>query len=307
MIRPKALQKGDAIGIVAPASPPNQERLEKAIPFFTKLGFEVKLGNRLEKTYGYLAAKDEERLADFHEMIADDEVKAIVFACGGYGTGRIAGELDYDLIRSHPKIIWGYSDITYLHTAIRQKCGLITFHGPMPSSDIAEDDFDDLSASSFLQLFQPTERIYDESISPLQVLAEGEDEGLLVGGNLSLLVSTLGTPFEIETKGKILLIEDVHEEPYRVDSMLNQLKLAGKLDEACGVVIGSFTKAEPKRMPSLSLDEVFQHYLSSLSIPVMSGFKIGHCFPHFSVPLGAKATLNTKNKSLSVLPGVRED
>ena len=294
MIQPQALQKGDTIGIVAPASPPNKERIQQAIPFFTKLGLQVKLGKHMEKVYGYLAGTDEERLADFHDMIADDEVKGIVFACGGYGTGRIASDINYELIRKNPKIIWGYSDITYLHTAIRQQCDLITFHGPMPSSDIATDDFDDISAASFLQLFRPTQRQYDESIFPLNVLVDGEASGNLVGGNLSLLVSTLGTPFEIDTKGKILFIEDIHEEPYRVDSMMNQLKLSGKLEQA-----------EPKRKPSLSMDEVFRHYCGSLSIPVMSGFKIGHCFPHFSIPLGAQASLSTYNKTLSISPGVK--
>ena len=304
MLRPTALQKGDTIGVIAPASPPNIKHLEKAIPFFTDLGLHVKLGKNIDKVYGYLAGTDEERLADLHDMIVDDEVKAIIFACGGYGTARLASSIDYDLIATNPKIIWGYSDITYLHTAIRKKTELITFHGPMLASDVADRDFDAISANSFMQLFEPTTLQYNETISPLDVLVEGEGTGQLVGGNLALVTSTLGTEYEIDTAGKILLIEDVNEQPYRIDSMLNQLTLAGKLSQAAGVVVCDFANAEPKGKPSLSLEEIFQHYLGNLSIPVMTGFKIGHCYPHFSVPLGTEATLRTEDKTLTIKPGV---
>ncbi|WP_026907698.1 S66 peptidase family protein [Paucisalibacillus globulus] len=304
MLLPKALKKGDTIGVIAPASPPNMNRLRNAIPFFTYLGLCVKLGKNIEKVHGYLAGTDEERLADFHDMIADDAINAIIFSRGGYGTGRFVDAIDYDLIAKNPKIIWGYSDITYLHTAIRQKTGLVTFHGPMLASDVADPDFDSISATSFLQLVEPTPLQYNECISQLEVLVEGEGTGTLVGGNLALLTSTLGTEYEIDTKGKILLLEDIDEQPYRVDSMLNQLRLAGKLEQAAGIIIGDFANAEPKSEPSLTLDEVFQHYLGGVSVPVMSGFKIGHCFPHFAVPLGVPATLKTIDKTLSIMPGV---
>jgi len=174
----------------------------------------------------------------------------------------------------------------------------------MLASDVAEPDFDAISANSFLQLFKPTTLQYNETISPLDVLVEGEGNGQLVGGNLALITSTLGTEYEIDTAGKILLIEDVNEQPYRIDSMLNQLALSGKLAQAAGVVVCDFAKAEPKGKPSLSLEEVFRHYLGSLSNPVMTGFKIGHCYPHFSVPLGTEATLHTEDKTLTIKPGV---
>ncbi len=304
MLCPTALQIGDTIGVIAPASPPDTKHLEKAIPFFTNLGLRVKLGKNINEEYGYLAGTDKERLADLHDMLADEEVKAIIFACGGYGTARLASSIDYDFIAENPKIIWGYSDITYLHTAIRQKTGLVTFHGPMLASDVGKADFSSISGTSFKQLFKPTPLQYDESISSLEVLTEGEATGQLIGGNLTLLTSTLGTAYEIDTTGKILLMEDTDEEPYRVDSMLNQLRLAGKLDLAAGIVVADFAKAEPKRKPSLCLADVFQHYLSDLSCPVIKGFKIGHCSPHFAVPLGAEATLRTKDKTLSITPGV---
>lgn len=304
MIKPKALRKGDTIGVVAPASPPKWKRLQAAIPFFNQLGLYVKLGKNIANVTGYLAGTDKERLADLHDMIADDNIKAIIFACGGYGTARIASELDYQLIAEKPKIIWGYSDITYLHTAIRQETGLITFHGPMLSSDIAEEKFDAISAGSFQQLFSPTELLYAETISSLHTIVEGQAEGVLTGGNLALLVSTLGTQFEIDTTGKILLIEDIDEEPYRIDSMLNQLTLAGKLHEAAGIIVGPFKNAEPKKQPSFRVGKVLHDYLERLPIPVLNGFKIGHCIPHFGIPLGAEARLDTKDKTLLIKPGV---
>jgi len=304
MILPERLQQGDTIGIIAPASPPNMEKVKQTIPFFEEMGLDVKLGKYIDHGYGYLAGTDAERLADFHQMIADPNIKAIIFARGGYGTGRLAAQIDYQLIQNNPKIIWGYSDITYLHIAIRQMTELVTFHGPMAESDIAKEDFAALSASMFKQLFQPSNVIYSEKISPLQVLVSGEASGQLVGGNLSLIVSTLGTPFEVNTAGKLLLLEDVDEPPYRVDSMLNQLKLAGKLANTAGVIVGDFANAKPKQTPSLTLEQVFQEYLGALHCPVMTGFKIGHCSPNFSVPLGVEATMQTTNKTLHISPGV---
>lgn len=299
------LQKGDTIGVTAPAGPPEQESLQSALVFFKEMGLHVKLGQNVKQTLGFLAGTDEERLSDFHAMIADPEVKAIVFARGGYGTGRIVDRVDYELIRKNPKIIWGYSDITYLHTAIGQQTGLITFHGPMLASDIGKSDFDQFSAQLFKQLFSPTQLDYSEVISPLKIYADGEAVGQLVGGNLSLLVSTLGTPYEIETAGKLLLLEDIGEEAYRIDGMLNQLRLAGKFQNANGIVLGDFAEAAPTVNPSRTLEEVFTDYFADFSGPVMSGFRIGHCLPHFSLPLGVRAKLSTVEKRLLIEPGVK--
>ncbi|WP_227394682.1 S66 peptidase family protein [Jeotgalibacillus aurantiacus] len=305
MITPKALKPGDTVGFIAPASPPNIEQMEKSIAFFTSLGLKVKEGKHVRDVYGYLGGKDEDRLQDLHDMFADPEIDAVICAGGGYGTARLAARIDYELIQNNPKIFWGYSDITFLHTAIRQQTGLVTFHGPMPASDIGKESFSDLSKRMFDQLFEPKELHYTEAISPLTVLSGGESVGELTGGNLTLITSTLGTPFEIDLKNKMLLIEDIDEEPYRVDGMLNQLRMAGKLDQLSGIVIGDFKNAVPTNgKPSLSLEEVLDHYLADLGIPVISGFNIGHCEPHFAVPLGVKARLSSSRKSLTLLPGV---
>ncbi|ARI75587.1 S66 peptidase family protein [Halobacillus mangrovi] len=306
MILPKRLQKGDTVGVIAPASPPNLKNLEQAIPFLENLGLNVKVAPNVSKTYGYLAGTDQERLDDLHAMFADSEVNGIICAGGGYGTGRIVSSIDFDLIQANPKIFWGYSDITYLHTAIRQKTGLVTFHGPMLSSDVGKDSFEERSEKMFHQLFQPETLQYTASFSPLQTIADGEAEGELVGGNLSLLVNTMGSAYELDTKGKLLLIEDIGEEPYRIDSFLSQLKLAGKLEEAAGIVVGDFSEAEPKkRGKSLTLEEVYDYYFAGLNKPVVSGFKIGHCQPHFAVPLGTKARLSSQSKTLTIEPGVQ--
>ncbi|RPF51163.1 muramoyltetrapeptide carboxypeptidase [Aquisalibacillus elongatus] len=304
---PQALQPGDQIGIVAPASPPNLSHLNSSLTFFKKLNLKVKLAPNLKCVDGYLAGSDEVRISDLHMMFEDPDIKAIFCACGGYGTSRLVSNLDYNLISQNPKIFWGYSDITYLHTAIRQQTGLITFHGPMPASDIGKSNFNPQSELFFKQLFLPTNVTYDESISPLTVIHEGEATGELVGGNLSLIVSSLGTPYEINTQNKLLLIEDVDEPPYRIDSYLSQLKHAEKLQVANGIVIGDFHNCTPKdQRPSWSLTEVFQDYFQEIGIPVLKGFKIGHCQPHISIPLGTKAILSTHTKSLIVQPGVKE-
>lgn len=303
--KPNRLKKGDTVGVIAPASTPNQENLERGIAFLKGLGLNVKVGKSVDKKYGYLAGTDHERLDDLHEMFLDTEINAIICASGGYGTARIAPYIDYEVVKNNPKILWGYSDITFLHTAIRQETGLVTFHGPMLGSDIGKEETHPLSKQGFQQLFEPTEQIYSEQISPLETVVPGKAQGELVGGNLSLLVSTLGTPYEIDTKGKILLIEDINEEPRSVDRMLNQLKMARKLEDITGIVVGDFCDCTSSREFTLTLDEVIAHYLQLANKPALKGFKIGHCNPHVSVPLGVPATLNTYEKRLIVESGIR--
>jgi muramoyltetrapeptide carboxypeptidase len=304
-MKPNRLKRGDTVGVIAPASPPNIESLERGIDFLKELGLKVKVGKSVNQALGYLAGSDQERLADIHEMFLDPGVKAIICACGGYGTGRIASEINYEIIKNNPKIFWGYSDITFLHTAIRQETGLITFHGPMLGSDIGKRETNPLSKQGFQQLFHPTTIVYTEHLSSLETVVEGRASGELVGGNLSLIVSTLGTRFEIDTRGKMLLIEEINEEPRVVDRMLNQLKMAGKLKELNGVIVGDFCDCTPQSSKSLSLEEVLDHYLKEADKPSIKGFMMGHCNPHVAVPFGVQTTLNTADKSLMVESGVR--
>ncbi|AND37838.1 S66 peptidase family protein [Cytobacillus oceanisediminis] len=304
-MKPQRLEKGDAIGIIAPASPPNQENLKRSLAFLDELGVKVKMGDHVTDQYGYLAGNDEDRLADLHKMFLDKEVKAIICAGGGYGTGRIASQIDYSLIKENPKIFWGYSDITFLHTAIRQQTGLVTFHGPMLASDIGKEDADPLSKQYFNQLFEPVTLDYPEGISNLETMVSGRASGVLTGGNLSLLASTIGTPYEIDTKDKLVLIEDINEEPRAVDRMLNQLHMAGKLEDAAGFIIGDFNNCVPERELSLELDEVLDTYIKRVNKPAVKGFNIGHCSPHISVPLGVMAELDAAGKKLIIESGVK--
>lgn len=304
-IKPERLKKGDTVAVIAPASPPNKENLKRGLKFVEDLGLNYKLGESLYSEYGYLAGNDEARLSDLNEMFLDNEIKAIICAGGGYGTARIASAINYDAIKSNPKIFWGYSDITFLHTAIRQQTGLVTFHGPMLASDIGKEEANQISKDTFQQLFAPTDLNYSSAISQIEELVPGSAEGSLVGGNLSLLSSSMGTPFEIDTEGKILLIEDINEEPRAVDRMLNQLYMAGKLQGSSGILIGDFNNCVPERDLSLSLEEVIDHYIQLAGRPALKGFKMGHCSPHIGVPLGASASMNTKEKTLFVESGIK--
>ncbi|WP_236251255.1 S66 peptidase family protein [Bacillus sp. NSP9.1] len=293
------------VGVIAPASPPDPEKLDAAVAFLQELGLRVKLGRAAAKKHGYLAGRDEERLSDFHDMFLDPAVKAVICACGGYGTARIAGNIDYQILKNNPKIFWGYSDITFLHTAIRQQTGLVTFHGPMLSSDIGRDDVDPLTKHSFRQLFQKSALTLTDDTSPLKTVVKGKVKGELAGGNLALLTTTLGTPFEIDVKGKLLFIEDVDEEPYRIDRMLNHLQMAGKLSDAAGMLICDFHNCTPKkREQSLTLKELIEDYIVPEGKPALSGFKIGHSSPNIAVPIGAEAVLDADRKQLTIEPGI---
>lgn len=308
-IKPARLKPGDRIGIIAPASwPYHPEKAERGIKRFEKMGFQTCVGKTVYRKHGYLAGTDQERLEELHRMFADPEIQAIICVGGGYGSPRMADALDYDLIKANPKIFWGFSDITFLLNAMYQRTGLITFHGPMVSSDFgrAEDEIHPLTLETLRQLLEPMSCVHDETIAPLYTVTEGQASGELVGGNLSLLVSSLGTPYEIDTNNKLLLIEEIEEDIYRIDRMLNQLRLAGKFDDAAGIVFGDFNNCQSgKRQETLSLIQVFQDHVSSSGKPAMGGFRIGHCTPNLAVPIGAAASMNTFEKTLRIEePGV---
>lgn len=307
MLKPIPLKAGDTIGIIAPASPPDLGKINHAKKIYEQKGLKVKIASSVGKHYGYLGGSDQERIADLESMFLDQTIKGIFCACGGYGTPRIVDQIDYNIIKQNPKVFWGYSDITCLHTAIFQQTGLITFHGPMLSSDLAINQVDQVTLSGLEQVFSETDLVIDDSLHALQTENPGKVSGRLVGGNLTLLASLLGTPYEIDTTDSILFIEEIEEEPYRIDRMLNQLRLAGKLQRAAGFVIGHFNQCEPKTpAKSLALEEVIQQYLVIDGKPCLSGFQIGHCLPVLSIPLGSKATLDATGKGLIIESGVKE-
>ncbi|MFA9557559.1 LD-carboxypeptidase [Evansella sp. AB-rgal1] len=299
IVKPAKLQKGDHVAVIAPASSPDVELAKKAIRFLEQLGLEVHVGDSLQHKHGYLAGTDRQRLSELHQAFGDPTIKGIFSVCGGYGTARIGNSIDFELLRANPKIFWGYSDITFLLNAIFQETRLVTFHGPMLSSDLGKD-VHHLTRETFNQLFFPQKLRYSNEDAPLKTYVEGKATGPLVGGNLSLLVSTLGTDFEIDTKNKVLFIEEVEEEPYRIDRMLNQLKSAGKFEEASAIVLCDFHNCLPKKTEdSLTLEQVFNDHIVPLGKPVLSGFSIGHCSPNLAVPIGIDVTLDADKKTLT--------
>lgn len=301
-IRPNRLKKGDLVGLVTLSSALKMEQLAPKLELIERLGLRYKLGQTIGLPEGMLAGSDEFRVAELHAMVEDPEVKAILCVRGGYGIGRLADKIDYQLIAENPKIIWGFSDVTYLHVAVNEFSNLVTFHGAMLSN--REEPLDELSQKMFGQLFEPMEIQYSEAISPLITITPGVTRGELTGGNMNRLVSTLGTKYEFDAHGKIILFEDVSESVERIDNMLNQLRLARKLEQAVGFVIGSFTELGEESTYEDVL-EVISEYLEPLGKPVVAGFNIGHCRPNISIPLGVDAILDANEKVLRILPGVQ--
>ncbi|MFT8349987.1 S66 peptidase family protein [Clostridium saccharoperbutylacetonicum] len=295
MIRPKHLKKGDKIGLIGSSSPTPQDRIEPSIRAMEALGLEVILGESCLKNHGYLSGTDEIRANDINKMFEDKSIKGIFAIRGGYGAPRILDKLDYDMIKKNPKIFAGYSDITALHNVFNQKCELITFHTPMPSTEIYKG-IDEYTLDYFKKnIFSdiPLGVIKNPDGQDLKTLVTGEAEGILVGGNLSLVTSSLGTPYEIDTRGKILFLEEIDEYPYKIDRMLVQLKLAGKFKEAAGIILGAWTNCEAKEGDnSLTLMEVFEEIIIPENKTTIYNLACGHCMPTISIPLGTKIKIN---------------
>jgi muramoyltetrapeptide carboxypeptidase len=305
MRKPETLQSGDTVMIVAPASAVNIEQVMQGKAKLEQLGLNVIIGQSVFEKRAYLAGSNAVRARDLHEAFANKNVKAVICARGGYGSGRLLPLLDFDLIRLNPKIFWGYSDITALHIAILQEANFITFHGPMVQ-ELGGAELDELTISSFQQLFQPTALIFSAIYPNIYPSFSHSVTAPLVGGNLTILTSTLGTPYEIDTTDKILFIEDVDEEPYRIDRMLNQLRLAGKFDGCLGIVLGDFHNCLPNnRKESLTISEVVYDHIVPYGMPILSGFPIGHCKPNHGIPLGALVTMDGLDQALVFEPGVK--
>ncbi len=305
-ILPPALKKGATVGIVAPASGVDQSDIASNIAIFKALGLKVELASALSKSNRYLAAPDNVRASQFMEFVERRDIDAILCARGGYGVMRILPMLDFDAIRRNPKIIMGYSDITALLIAIEQISGLITFHGPVASSH-----FDPFTTECFLKtVFASTEektkpKVLAVTDDSLITLCNGVAIGRLVGGNLSMVVSTLGTPYEIDTAGAILFLEEVSEEPYKIDRMLTQLWLAGKLHQCAGIALGQFKNCEATKRSdielSFTLRQVLAQRISTLNIPAAYGLPFGHVKSKMTLPIGIQAKLDATKKSLTIL------
>lgn len=335
VIYAKALQAGDTIAFVAPAKYLDRTRVAQAKQRLESLGYRVRVPDTLFRKQGFLAGSDDERAAELMAAFADPQIEAVFPGTGGYGTMRILDQLDYDVIRRHPKIFIGFSDITALHIAIHQRTGLITFHSPNPEFGLGtEADLSPfaakwlwralLGANSDGRPAQPNAAPFPTGYTiETQVrngsesgdgeffagvphpitLVTGRATGRLIGGNLSLVHALMGTPYEIETDGKILFLEDVGEAPYRVDRMLCTMRLAGKFDRVAGVILGQFTSRDdvPAWDDDASIDDVLRDYFARLSVPVLMQFPVGHVRANATLPVGATAELDAENQTLRIL------
>lgn len=300
----KRLCLGDTIALISPASPEKEEEIDQAIYFFNSLGFRIKEGAHLRDKWGYLAGKDEDRAEDFMNAFLDEEADMIMCMRGGYGTMRILPLINFNVVRCNPKIFIGYSDITPLLNHISQTCGLITFHGPMGSSNFK----DTVTFDSFISTLGNGISPYILS-NPANIktdcLIPGIVSGKLLGGNLGLICDTIGSEFEVDTTDCILFIEEVGEDPYKIDRMLTQLLLAGKLQCCKGFVLGQFKDCTlPHYERSLTLEQIIEDRLLPLGKPTIANFMSGHSYPRLTLPIGAQATLDAETGELKIMEPV---
>lgn len=311
-IKPRKLSPGDKCTIIAPGtSVTSPEDLQKVKELMDFLNLKYEIGKNVVSGSGYKTRTIKERTEDLHSAFADKDTKCVMCIRGGYGSAGLLNFIDYKLIKNNPKIFIGYSDITALHLAINKMSGLITYHGPVALSKFNKWTLNSFNLAVFGTepiglLKNPVDTTIIRQSHPVRTITSGKATGKLIGGNLSLVCSLMGTKYEMETKGKILLLEDVGEEPYRIDRMLIQVKNAGKLQEASGIVFGECSDCQPSKFsPSTvwdySLGEVLQNALGDLNIPVFYGLAFGHTDDQFTIPLGVNAVMDANECSLNII------
>ncbi len=286
----KSLKQGDTIGIIAPASPVTHDEIEPAIRIIHRKGYMVLEGEHLYDTRGYLAGRDEDRLNDLHSMFRNSNVKAVLCARGGYGTPRLLDRIDYDIIKQNPKLFIGYSDITALLLAIYHKTGLVVWHGPMLRGQEGRED----NLNNMIELLSSEEGI-SFRLAADNIVKKGNARGRLIGGNLSLICSLLGTPFFPSFDDCILFIEDRGEPLYRIDRMITQLKLAGILDGINGLITGYFKECGDIKKINDFLSEAIP-----LDCPFYAGYPAGHGIDNRALPFGIEAEIDTESLTLTI-------
>jgi muramoyltetrapeptide carboxypeptidase len=297
-IKPKRLNKGDTIGIISPASSTDDfTMIENGTKYIEQMGYRTILGPNVGKSRGFLAGTDEERIEDIYSMFSNKKVKAIICIRGGYGAVRLLDKIDYKIIRSNPKIFVGYSEITALQMAFLKKAGLITFAGPMVVPNFSKD-VSGFTEENFWQIItsgKKVGKIKCHGMDDLPNINPCKATGRIVGGNLSVFTSLIGTEYLPELINKILLVEDTGEPPYKIDRMLNQLRLNGIFEKVSGVILGQFTDCdEPdKKKRTLTINEVINNYIKLNDLPTVSNFPHGHIKDFITVPFGINIKLNT--------------
>ncbi len=290
------------IGVIAPASAPRDpESTSLGIDYLHKLGFSVAQFRQDIKPHGYLAGDDKSRADELNHFLGRDDIDLIFCLRGGYGTLRILDHIDYEMARRHPKLLIGYSDITALQLALLEKSGWVSVSGPMVAVEFAGNQSSNQSAFWELLSASQGHNIVSPAGKDLCGWVDGQVEGSLIGGNLSLVASLVGTPYLPPLKGSILFLEDIGESAYQVDGMLAQLKLSGMLDELGGVLIGALTDSEsPPGKPTLEMNEVLRHYFDGLGIPVADGLDYGHFPVKNAIPIGLRARFVVKDSLASL-------
>jgi muramoyltetrapeptide carboxypeptidase len=307
ILKPKRLAPGDTVGLVLPATAAfESDEIAFAKEQLEVIGLKVAIGAHAFDRHGYFAGRDRDRADDINRMFADDTIAGVVCYTGGWGSPRVLPYLDYDLIARKPKVLIGYSDITALLNAIHQRTGLVTFHGPVGSSTFDPYTLDNFrrvvmtpEAAGTLTLpsKKPTELI--DRTNRVVRIAPGKASGRLAGGNLTMLASLMGTPYEIESDGAILLLEDIREDLYRIDRMLTQLALGEKFDKVAGVAFGRCTECSYKG-PTFSLEDILRDRFGSGGKPAISGLSFGHIEQKLTLPIGVHATLDANGGTLSI-------
>lgn len=310
MKKANCLKIGDTIGVISPSSPSEKKsEIIRAKETLESWGYRVVLSKNLNKTKGLVAGTEEDRAEDFNEMFKRDDVDAVFVTQGGYGSAQIINHINYDMIEKNPKIFTGFSDITSLHMAIHKFAKVVTFHGP-GMSRFNDEDLTDYTKDYFFKAIFDKNPIGEIKLANskkwIYTINEGKAEGSIIGGNLTLICATLGTPYEIDTRGKLLFLEDLDIEPWIFDHMLSHLRNAGKLRELAGIIIGECRNCvpfahNPGYHVDTSLEDVLDYYIKPLSVPAIYGLPLGHTDDIATIPLGVEARLDADNKKLEIL------
>jgi muramoyltetrapeptide carboxypeptidase len=310
LIKPRRLQPGDLVGIIAPGGHTSDGALARAVANIESLGLRVRLGDNINYVYGNYGGTVAQRLEDLHGMFLDPEIKAVWAIRGGSGCISLLEHIDYQLIRAHPKILIGYSDITALHLALLRQAGLVTFHGPVASSTFSEYSVTQLQNVLMTPHDRYTipmsadnaQKALEQPNYAIRTVHDGIATGRLIGGNLSLVAALAGTPYAADFHDAILYLEEVNEEPYRVDRMMTQLQLSQGFRHAAAVMLGIFENCEATDGESaLTLDETVDQHLLPLTRPAVAGYSFGHIRNQFTIPVGLRATLDSGQQTLTLL------
>lgn len=300
LVKAKALKEGDTVGLIGPAGPYDTYELRRGLETLAELGLQVKLPEGINARWRYMAGEDALRVQGVLQMLNDARARGVLCTRGGYGSLRLIPFLDEDkLLKKGPKVVIGASDTTTLLLYLHAKYGLVTFHGPM----VATEQFGQMSPLThhhFVRAVMQKSPIGEITLERVKVLRGGVGEGPLIGGCLSLVVASLGTSFEVDTRGKILFLEDVNEPPYRIDRMLTHLKLAGKFARAKGILFGEMPGCHPEPDEGFTLEDVILDVLKDVKVPILFNFPVGHGRDHITLPLGVKTLVDGARGSVVI-------